>query len=181
MCWASGLELQADHRYLLTLTTLEEVATDRWFDRDVPTDVIGFATDSWHHRLARPLTRFWAENWFKPIARIGRFGNDEYVLRSVDEVGAFIRPPCLADWHMRNSKVRTKIDPPLAGSINACAPLPADRKVLHAVIKAKSTGELFLYVNDAILAIPGLSTQFFDNNSGRAKLEVELLPQKEAR
>lgn len=181
MCWPSGLVLNAGHRYLITLDTPVDSPTDntthRWFDRDIPTDVMGFPSDSRRHRLARPLARWWTDDWFKPIARIGRFGNDEYVLRSVDDVKPFDRPACLSDLHMPSEgrSIRAQIDPALAKRINACAPLPADRKVLRAEIDAKSTGELFLYVNDAILAIPGLSTMFVDNNSGSATVEVERL------
>lgn len=40
------------------------------------------------------------------------------------------------------------------------------------MIKAKSDGELFLYVNDAVTSIPGLEHLFFDNNSGIATIRV---------
>jgi uncharacterized protein (DUF2235 family) len=176
VCWPSGLVLIKDHRYLITITTLTAQATDRWFDRDVPTDVMGFATDSRRHMLARPLTRWWRENWFRPIARIGRFGNDEYVLDSIDDVAPFERPGCLVKYHMRPGlPVRTKIDDNLATGINECAPTPPDRLVLHSEIKARSTGELFIYVNDAILALPVIGDMFVANNSGRASVRVDRL------
>ena len=34
------------------------------------------------------------------------------------------------------------------------------------------TGELFLYVNDAVLTLPGLTDMFYKNNSGKAKVTV---------
>jgi hypothetical protein len=71
--------------------------------------------------------------------------------------------------------VRIKISADLAQEINRCAPVPSDRLVLHSEIRAKSDGELFLYVNDAVLSLPGLSAMFFDNNSGSATLRVERL------
>lgn len=176
MCWPSGLILIKGHRYLVTITTLTDYATDRWFDRDIPTDVLGFPSDSNRHKAARPLTRWWNEDWFKPIGRIGRFGNDEFVLDSIDDVSPFHRPDCLAEDHLPSGlPVRTKIDEELAKEINDCAPVPIDRNVLHSVIKAKSSGELFIYVNDAILALPGFNNMFFANNSGRAKVRVDRL------
>jgi hypothetical protein len=58
---------------------------------------------------------------------------------------------------------------------NQCAPTPIDRLVLRSEIKAKSDGELFLYVNDAITVIPGFTHMFFDNNSGSATIRVDRL------
>jgi uncharacterized protein (DUF2235 family) len=176
MCWPSGLVLTEGHRYVITISTLDTYPTDRWFDRDVPTDVMGFATDSLRHKLARPLTRWWNQNWFKPIARIGRYGNDEYVLDSVDDVAPLKKPDCPAGLHMPSSlPIRTKIDENLAKAIDDCAPIPADRRILHSEIKARSTGELFIYVNDAILALPGFGDAFVANNSGRASVRVDRL------
>jgi uncharacterized protein (DUF2235 family) len=197
MCWASGLVLKQGHRYLITLTTNTSDATDarnaidttntsnststtntnqathRWFDRDIPTDVTGFPTDSSRHWSARLLTRWWNQPWFKPIARIGRFGNDEYVLDPIDDIAPLVRPRCLDALHMpSNLPIGTKIDETLAEQINDCEPVPNDRKILNSVIKANSDGELFLYVNDAVISIPGYGTQFFDNNSGTATVRV---------
>jgi hypothetical protein len=176
LCWASGLNLKKGHRYLITITTLTNHPTDRWFDRDVPTDVIGFPTDSLRHGSARPLTRWWHQDWFKPVARIGRFGNDEYVLNPIDDVAPYDRPGCLAALHLAPGlPIRTPIGDDLAHAINQCAPTPADRLVLHSEIKAKSDGEMFLYVNDAIAVIPGFTHMFFDNNSGSATIRVDRL------
>ena len=51
-----------------------------WFDRGRRMDVAGFAADDWRHYSATPLKRWWRENWFQPIARIGEVGNNEHVL-----------------------------------------------------------------------------------------------------
>jgi hypothetical protein len=40
-------------------------------------------------------------------------------------------------------------------------------------IKARRTGELFFYVNDAILPIPGLWDFFYRNNMGEAEVTIE--------
>jgi hypothetical protein len=45
-------------------------------------------------------------------------------------------------------------------------------RLLYDRIKPSRDGELFLYVNDAILAIPGLSDFFYRNNKGTAEVQV---------
>jgi hypothetical protein len=40
-------------------------------------------------------------------------------------------------------------------------------------IKARTTGELFLYVNDAVLMWPGLTDLFYSNNTGTTWVTVE--------
>jgi hypothetical protein len=45
-------------------------------------------------------------------------------------------------------------------------------RTLISDITADATGELFIYVNDAVLALPGLTDVFYRNNSGTAKVTV---------
>ena len=73
-----------------------------------------------------PFRRRLAEPWFRPIARIGSRGNDEYVL-----------------------------------------PGPVSQ------IRARTSGELFLFVNDAVIEVPGLRGLFYRNNAGTARVTVE--------
>jgi uncharacterized protein (DUF2235 family) len=175
-CWASGLVLKQGHRYLITITTNTNPATNRWFDRDVPTDVLGFPTDSPRHWLARPLTRWWNQNWFKPVARIGRFGNDEYVLDPIDDIAPLPKQACLAAYRSpQNLPPFKPIGTDLAQTLNHCAAVPTDRLVLHSEIKAQYDGELFLYVNDAIIGVPGLPAIFYKNNSGTGTVRVDRL------
>ena len=74
----------------------------------------------------------------RPIARIGRFGNDEYSLAPVqpDDQGV------------------------------------GKNRQMKAEFTARTTGELYLYVNDAVLAVPGLSGRFYPNNVGSADVTV---------
>jgi uncharacterized protein (DUF2235 family) len=44
-----------------------------------------------------------------------------------------------------------------------------------AKFKARKSGELFVYVNDAIIGIPGYFGHFYANNKGKADLTVQLL------
>ena len=41
--------------------------------------------------------------------------------------------------------------------------------------RTKRDGELFLYVNDAVIAVPGLFSHFYDNNHGTAHIRVRRL------
>ncbi|MEH6951964.1 DUF2235 domain-containing protein [Nitrobacter sp. NHB1] len=50
-------------------------------------------------------------------------------------------------------------------------PDPEDGKV-ETVIRPTRSGELFIFVNDAVLGIPGLYDAFYRNNEGSAKLVV---------
>ena len=51
------------------------------------------------------------------------------------------------------------------------APDPEDY-VIETVIKPTRKGELFVFVNDAVIGIPGLYDVFYRNNKGAAKLTV---------
>jgi uncharacterized protein (DUF2235 family) len=44
-----------------------------------------------------------------------------------------------------------------------------------AKFKARKSGELFVYVNDAIIGIPGYFGRYYENNRGKADLSLQLL------
>lgn len=167
LCWPSGLVLKEGQRYRIVLSTPGD-----WVDRNTRADVGGFATDNITRLVATPLKRFWRENWFKPIARVGRIGNDEYVLGAREAFTPDPYPPCPAA-DPSGSTVGVKISDDAARSLLQCAPTPHERRELRAEIKVRSTGELFLYVNDAVLLWPGKSDFFYQNNSGSARVTVE--------
>jgi len=56
-------------------------------------------------------------------------------------------------------------------------PFAKDRSgnVYTATFKARKSGELFVYVNDTVVGIPGYFDVFYKNNKGKADLTVELL------
>jgi len=135
ICWASGLVLVRGHRYRITLTMQND-----WMDKDVSTDVNGYASNNFALFLGVPLRRWWTQNWFKPIAQIGKLGNDQYVLGSADD------------------------------TVSA-TPGAANKVVTEMV--AGTDGELFVFVNDAVVMIPGLLHYFYDNNQGIGTVVVE--------
>jgi hypothetical protein len=148
-----------------------------WFDYDVHTDVEGFPADgSYVHVIATPFTRRWSAYWFKPIARIGSRGNDEYILNPISSL------PPLPEGVPHGEVV--PIDQPdhfkpIDEVSVARVPKRIGRRQLIAEITARSTGELFLYVNDAALAIrPGWPTDGnYPNNFGTARVRVERVEQ----
>ena len=135
ICWPSGLVLANGHHYRITLTVQEA-----WIDNDIPADAIGFPSNNLALWVGLPLRRWWTQNWFRPIAQIGKLGNDQYVLSQTDIVA-----------------------------------VPGSANKVVTDITARSDGELFIFVNDAVMMIPGWLHYFYDNNHGTATLSVESL------
>jgi hypothetical protein len=168
---ADRLVLEEGRRYRITLTTPGD-----WFDRTTRADVAGFPGDNLIFRISTPLRRWWGQNWFKPIARIGEIGNDEYVLEPSEPFKPYSYPACpehRVGTLTTDNGVRAKIEKDVAKKLLECAPTPDNRKSVVTEIKARTTGELFLYVNDAVLMFPGRSDQFISNNTGTGSVMVE--------
>jgi len=169
VCWPSGLVLREGRRYRITLSTPGD-----WFDRTIRADAAGFPASRFRHVMATPLKRWWTENWFTPIARIGVVGNDEYVLKPAEAFDPYDYPPCPAvERTTQGDTVRAKITDDAARDLMACAATADDRRTVVTDIRARTTGELFLYVNDAVLMLPGLTDLFYSNNSGTGTIRVE--------
>ncbi len=60
----------------------------------------------------------------------------------------------------------------VARKLVASSPTPQDRRAVIFVIKARTNGELVLYVNDAVLMVHGW-TDLFSDNAGTGKVTVE--------
>jgi uncharacterized protein (DUF2235 family) len=137
LCWASGVAVQQGKRYRITIAINEH---PEWSDSGIKTGVGGFGAEL----MTRPmyfgllLRRHVREPWFKPIARIGSTGSDEYPLDPAD------------------------------GSIPT-----AETKTLVAEITARRNGELFLFINDAVLPAPQIWQVFYNNNSGTAMVTIQ--------
>ncbi|MGV8918904.1 MAG: DUF2235 domain-containing protein [Pseudomonas sp.] len=165
-CWPSGIQLEKDATYQIILTTKGD-----WFDSSERADVGGFQTDTPAHFSAMLLRRYWFQPWFRPIARIGAIGDDEYVLEPINPFTAHV-------YHNTMSKTEQHLLP-ISDAEAATAmqddPTPDDRKTLVAKITARSSGELFLYVNDAVLAPPFDTQTFYPDNYGHARVTVNRL------
>jgi hypothetical protein len=178
MCHATNLRLVAGRKYRIRLDMDDGIEGD-WFDKDRHTDVAGFAADDRWHFLASPLKRWWRENWFQPIARIGETGNYEHVLQPADPLPLF-RPnsECRAANDKREPEWTDNVASPAPAEFRAAQVECDDHlnvrpsRVLISDITADATGELFLYVNDAVLTWPGRTKMFYSNNRGTAKVTV---------
>ena len=198
-CWASGIKVEKGRHYTLWLEM-----DHAFFDQTAMTDIAGFRSFSLSYLAGLPLRRWWSADWFQPIARVGTRGDAEWPLVDVDgsealELGQDVNgrgisthfyeakeyAPRLADLHRGEAKA----DPSRLG---LCDKLPADelaaaekirdsldlRKTYISQFAAPETGELFLYVNDAIGAIPfwPTITCFYENNRGSAKVTLQRIP-----
>jgi len=133
VCQPTGVWAEQGKRYRITLTLGQD-----WQDASLPATTKGVDNPTLPMLLATPLRRNVSEPWFKPLARIGSHGRDEYVLNQVE-------------YHLESSP-ETK---------------------LVADITARTSGEIFLYVNDAILPVGNSWQYFYLNNLGTANYQVE--------
>lgn len=170
-CARTHLWLVAGRQYRIEIEPGK--GEDAWFDKGTPADVSGFAANSGPHYVGTTFKRWWRENYFRPIARVGNIGNYEYPLHPV-------APLPKVDF----SACPTANAP---NDIESPAPWPERKKVLDCEaannikrnevlisdITPDSTGELYIYVNDAVLFWDSKDHhRFYLNNSGKAKVTV---------
>lgn len=197
LCWASGLKLEKGQHYTLWIEM-----TDPFFDQTIMTDIAGFTDGSLRHRIAWPIRRWWSADWFQPIARIGASGSDAWPLISVDgdtaiEAGTDFRGKIIPKSFYADDSYKARLQELNAGPrkndpsrLRVSEKIPSDEMAAARDIRAKyalrgvyaSTfiapidGELFLYVNDAIAAVPFFTyAGFYRNNTGSATVTVQHL------
>jgi uncharacterized protein (DUF2235 family) len=148
LCSPTGLMLAKGGTYRLRF---EIPAGDPWIDKNIPAGPNGVYDVPLPVTLVMtagvPFRRHLTQPWFKPMARIRNVGNDDYALDP---------KPSLPEREIRASK-GTKL-----------SPSPSDIW-FESEIVARSSGELFLYVNDAYF------NRFYDNNRGSARVTVQLV------
>jgi hypothetical protein len=151
LCSSTGLQLKKGGTYRLHFAI---PAGEPWLDEKLPAgpngvdpDCVTFAMPAWV-----PLRRRLTQPWFKPMARIGHIGTDDYALDP---------KPSLPEPETRASKGAKC--PPSLGALS-----------FASEIVARSSGELFLYVNDAVFA-PFFNDWFYRNNRGSARVTVQLV------
>jgi uncharacterized protein (DUF2235 family) len=183
LCWSTHLRLEAHVKYRITVAA----DADDWLDSSRHTDPHGFGNNNWLYFLAAPLKRRWDENWFMPIAHVGRLGGNEYPLHpcyyklSRSDEEAKINK----ERKRQNETIPTK-QGEFAGSerltkeaaklIMDGDPTPLSPRILTSEFVPDNDGELFLFVNDAVIALPGMTSRFFANNLGTATITVEPAP-----
>jgi type VI secretion system (T6SS) phospholipase Tle1-like effector len=97
-CAGTGIYLEQGYRYSITITE-----TAPWFDGIYESGVTGFELSElpdWTSRVSmwakQPLRRVFLRPWFRPVARIGSTGNDEYFIDPEERSGL---------WDPQNQKV----------------------------------------------------------------------------
>ena len=136
VCWDSGVQVEQGATYRITMRIDD---SSRWTDGGIVTGVNGYRREKMNALMyvGLPIRRYVMEPWFQPVARIGRTGSDEYVLK-----------------------------PASPGA-------DANSTTLIAQITARRSGELFIFVNDAVLPVPNRWQVFYKNNTGAATVKVE--------
>ena len=162
ICWASGVKVKGGSSYEVTLETPGD-----WFDQTRRTDVAGFSAESAVHLFASPLKRLWSADWFVPVVRVGTIGSDEFVMSPTKPRGkpyeAYVGKAVANFSPMDPEDVRRIV----ATQRHDDAPTSA---VL--TFTAPHDGELFVYVNDAVLMLPLTTRLFYGNNSGSGTVKV---------
>jgi hypothetical protein len=197
-CWPSGILLENGRHYTMSIEM-----TEPFFDRTIMTDIAGFKDASWPHLVTLPIRRWWTADWFQPIAKINRAGSEAWALISADgdsaiPTGKDVAGNKIPKRFYEDDSYRARLEQLKAGeaskdpsrlAVNQKIPeaeLPAAkkirekyalRKVYVSNFTAHEDGELILYVNDAIAAIPfgKIFTWFYENNTGKAKVTVKRL------
>jgi hypothetical protein len=127
LCFATGVQLVREQAYRVRM---EIVSPWRRGDLTSTGEKDGTRVRSY---LAVPFRRLLAEPWFKPFARIGAIGADEYPLDKVDDLGL-------------------------------------DNPASETRITARTSGELFFFVND-VLPLP-LIGDFHNNDQSTAVVSI---------
>jgi uncharacterized protein (DUF2235 family) len=189
ICWASGLAVEKGRQYRIRIEM-----SDPWFDQTILSGVNGFRKSGFH-LLALPIRRLYGADWFQPVARIGKDGTDIIPLQALtgmpaDELPRKDRATYLTEttpFSEENSEpgrsVRAiKWYQPISDAVLPAA-FDAWRKegleqVMVAEFVAPNSGELFLFVNDAIQVVPFLGPfdRFYGNNRGTAKVDLQHVP-----
>jgi uncharacterized protein (DUF2235 family) len=136
-----------------------------------PTGLKVFSGRSYEIRIA--VTEPWADAE-RPTTPAGfRTSTVELANRWKFRSAIFLRRILFRPWYRIIARVgETGVDEYFLDPI----PLPnTTPQTYKATFKAARSGELFLYVNDAVIGLPWLSDTFYPNNGGKAKVTVKLL------
>ena len=168
-CVPTGITTEAGATYRVRM----RVPADwRWRDDTLPAGPAGLecplptSTALWM-AAGTPLRRHLTLPWFQPMARIGETGNDSYAL-----VGTPHTAP-------RTDRCQPSDDrpagPQAVAPVPGCPPSPPppspNDEVLEGTLVARTSGKLFLYVNDGV-PLPGIGAPLYANNRGCAWVHV---------
>ncbi|WP_449432617.1 DUF2235 domain-containing protein [Pseudomonas putida] len=159
LCHDAGMAVTAGTTYRVTFEI-----PHHWQDASIPASPAGFTCKlRWYKALAFaafvPARRHPSEGWFQPMVKIGEKGNDVYALQ-----GASVDPSQLNDC----PEEQDSPPPPPCPAMQAW---PSETTKFELRFVARSSGPLYLYVNDAV-GVPFMGDFFYANNHGCAKVQV---------
>lgn len=149
LCFATGVELEQFGRYRLTIKPIPLPLGDDAVDSQSP----------------------WRDSDIRTSPRGFYTADLGLAQQVVMGLGVPLRRALFRPWFRVIARVgRT-------GSDEEFLDPDADKKIttLQEVIRARQTGELFIYVNDAVLPLPGLYDHFYRRNAGTAEVTIERL------
>jgi hypothetical protein len=146
LCNATGLAVEQGKSYRVALVVTEPFEDHRKLDESDPVKAKGIDTDPQGFGFDKML---WQQALALPIRRLVGSNWFATVLRVGNRGFGEIVPT-----YVRSSTPH--------GGTN-----------FVTTFRARKTGELFVYVNDAVLGIPGLADTFYHNNKGKAELTIE--------
>jgi uncharacterized protein (DUF2235 family) len=154
LCTATGLSVQRNKSYRVTL-----VATDPW-------------EDGHNFRESDPEKAKGIET--------GPQGFGAEKMRPAMWLGVPIRRLAASNWFATILRIGNtgfgEVVLPFERKDTPACQCPATTKYT-ATFRAQKSGEVFVYVNDAVIGIPGSIDYFYrSNNKGKADLTLELLP-----
>ncbi len=82
-----------------------------------------------------------------------------------------VRRHMLAEWYQPIARIDNKLLDRYPLALNKPSPT-TQQTVLQTRLTARRSGRLYLYLNDAVFFTPSVIKEFYDNNSGKAKVTV---------
>jgi hypothetical protein len=159
---------------------------DHWFDHTIIASAHGFEAPGAAMSVAAPLRRLPGAKWFQPVVKIGSTDTYEQVLAPLDGTLPDAAPeladvgPAELGWFDPISKLPQKELEMAKAKWNKHQ--PSHRARFIAEFTADNSGDLFLYVNDAVNVfwLGGGYGLFYQNNRGTASvwLQQKPLPEK---
>ncbi len=172
-CFASGVKVQAGNEYRIKLVVTNEL---EWRDKDNTADLRGLQNVPWYFYPAIIIRRHVTVDWFQPVVRVGTKLFDRYPLEHEPEkLDVKITAAALSQSEVNQSVKSVQsadlksYDPECRHEFAANKPLT----LLCKKINPLQTGELFIYVNDAVLIAPRYYEEFYNNNAGEAVLTIK--------
>lgn len=158
-CFPTNLLMEKDATYYIRIDIDKQ-----WFDASLEANIAGLANSPGSLMgMATIVRRHLFTRWYQPVARIHNTFLDRYPLE---------------DTHEPNPVRKANDNSGDTAPADKCAKISKfdDHLTLCTTITAHRDGQLYFYVNDAILFSPDFLFGFYKNNTGTAKLTVTRLP-----